>query len=210
MRTPHLAHFPEVFDTHTLSCSEYCSDPHFNCKIDLANWSPLLRLVFKTAKSIISNFDGLNTRYWLLKTFQVTLFLLVNSVMTIGKNFLTLECMAIHRVFKNAINHFAWSFKKTFSEHPIITSDLTHFGSIDAAKKRCLELNDCSGFVEDQNGNFFLRKDKNCLFDSAKYTRTFIRPRPCSTNSQNTGFGSKEYCNTPTVSCIHSLLGVRN
>ena len=48
MRTPHLAHFPEVFDTHTLSCSEYCSDPHFNCKIDLANWSPQIRLVFKS------------------------------------------------------------------------------------------------------------------------------------------------------------------
>ena len=52
MRTPHLAHYPKVFDTHTLSCSEYCSDPNFNCKIDLANWSPQLRFVFKSAKSI--------------------------------------------------------------------------------------------------------------------------------------------------------------
>ena len=51
MRAPHLAHFPEVFDTHTLSCSEYCPDPNFNCKIDLANWSPQIRLVFKSAKS---------------------------------------------------------------------------------------------------------------------------------------------------------------
>ena len=55
MRAPHLAHFPEVFDTHTLSCSEYCSDPHFNCKIDLANWSPQIRLVFKSAKSGLKN-----------------------------------------------------------------------------------------------------------------------------------------------------------
>ena len=64
------------------------------------------------------------------------------------------------------------------------------FSSIDAAKERCLELDDCGGFVEGEDGDYFLRKDKNCLFDTTKYT-TFVRPRPCSANSQNPGLGSK-------------------
>ena len=43
MRTPHLANYPKVFG----SCSQYCSDPTFDCRLDLANWSPQSRLVFK-------------------------------------------------------------------------------------------------------------------------------------------------------------------
>ena len=67
-------------------------------------------------------------------------------------------------------------------------SDSTPFPSKDAAKKRCLELNDCGGFVE-ENGDYFLRTDTNCLFDSTKY-KTFIRPRPCSAKTPNPGLGS--------------------
>ena len=66
------------------------------------------------------------------------------------------------------------------------------FSSIDAAKERCLELNDCGGIVGNGDEDYFLRKDKNCLFESTKHS-TFIRPRPCSANSQNSGLGSKQY-----------------
>ena len=68
-------------------------------------------------------------------------------------------------------------------------SDSTPFPSKDAAKKRCLELNDCGGFVEEE-GDYYLRTDTNCLFDSTKY-KTFIRPRLCSAKTPNPGLGSK-------------------
>ena len=43
MRIPHLANYPKIFG----SCNQYCSDPTFDCKLDLPDWSPQLRLVFK-------------------------------------------------------------------------------------------------------------------------------------------------------------------
>ena len=90
---------------------------------------------------------------------------------------------------------YGLSLKKNLNEHSFFTTDsVSSFPSIDAAKTRCLELNDCGGFVEDGDGDFFLRKDKNCLFASDDFEKTFIRPRPCSANS---GIGRKGHCYKP-------------